>query len=99
MITINIYGIWGWVKLFMVCQTVAQWLYDSFLCVFIGAIFCGHTEGLTDSVITEFEQKRALLPSQTDKVQDQNPQGRSGALSNSAKLQVPLSKKKQKQTN
>lgn len=99
MIAINIYGLFSGGKLFMVCQTVAQWFYDSFLCVFIGPVFCGHTAGLADSVITEFEQKRAVLPSRTDKVQDQNPQGRSGALSNSAKSQVPLNKKRQKQTN
>lgn len=57
------------------------------------------------SVITEFEHKRAVLPSWllwTNKVQEQNPEGRSGALSNSAKLQVPLvplNKKNKKDNN
>jgi hypothetical protein len=38
----------------------------------------------------------------TNKVQEQNPEGRSGALSNSAKLQVPLvplNKKNKKDNN
>lgn len=70
---------------------------------FVYPSFHGHTARLTRSVITEFEQKRAVLPSWllwTNKVQEQNPEGWSGALSNSAKLRVPLvplNKKQQQQ--